>query len=47
MARKETGIARARRLMREQKCHVCEGQNPHMTVQLGRGKYKHYHVECR
>lgn len=46
-SRKESGIARTRRLMRDQRCHSCEGPNPHISIPQPRGKVKHYHIDCR
>lgn len=46
-SRKETGTARVRRLMREQRCHGCEGLNPDISIPQQNGKVKHYHMTCR
>jgi hypothetical protein len=44
---KESGLARVRRLMRDQKCYVCEEENPVISIPCANGKVKHYHIECK
>jgi hypothetical protein len=44
-SQRESGIAHTRRLMREQRCHSCEGRNPDISRSVN-GKTKHFHTQC-